>query len=57
MIQLLWKFQINYNKKINSLWNHLIKNPEYLKLYSYVLKDYQQFGHTVEGDESKDKNG
>ncbi|GFY10968.1 integrase catalytic domain-containing protein [Trichonephila clavipes] len=43
-------------KKLNSLWNRLKREPNYLKLYRDFLKEYKELGHMQEVDE-KEKSG
>ncbi|GFU88975.1 integrase catalytic domain-containing protein [Trichonephila clavipes] len=38
-------------KKLNSLWNRLKREPNYLKLYRDFLKEYKELGHMQEVDE------
>ncbi|GFS70639.1 DUF5641 domain-containing protein [Trichonephila clavipes] len=41
-------------KKLNSLWNRLKREPNYLKLYRDFLKEYKQLGHMQEVDEKEE---
>ncbi|GFW18186.1 integrase catalytic domain-containing protein [Trichonephila clavipes] len=40
-------------KKLNSLWNRLKCEPNYLKLYRDFLKEYKELGHMQEVDEKE----
>ncbi|GFV43333.1 integrase catalytic domain-containing protein [Trichonephila clavipes] len=41
-------------KKLNSLWNRLKREPNYLKLYRDFLKEYKELGHMQEVDEKEE---
>ncbi|GFX89316.1 uncharacterized protein TNCV_1340151 [Trichonephila clavipes] len=41
-------------KKLNSLWNRLKREPNYLKLYRDFLKEYKELGHMQEVDEREE---
>ncbi|GFY26302.1 integrase catalytic domain-containing protein [Trichonephila clavipes] len=41
-------------KKLNSLWNILKREPNYLKLYRDFLKEYKELGHMQEVDEKEE---
>ncbi|GFS80306.1 uncharacterized protein TNCV_3447581 [Trichonephila clavipes] len=41
-------------KKLNSLWNRLKREPNYLKLYKDFLKEYKEIGQMQEVDEKEE---
>ncbi|GFW79582.1 DUF5641 domain-containing protein [Trichonephila clavipes] len=41
-------------KKLNSLWNRLKREPNYLKLYRDFSKEYKELGHMQEVDEREE---
>ncbi|GFT78884.1 integrase catalytic domain-containing protein [Trichonephila clavipes] len=41
-------------KKLNSLWNRLKREPNYLKLYRDILKEYKELGYMQEVDEKEE---
>ncbi|GFV94093.1 integrase catalytic domain-containing protein [Trichonephila clavipes] len=41
-------------KKLNSLWNRLKREPNYLKLYRDFLKEYKELSHMQEVDEKEE---
>ncbi|GFX33004.1 integrase catalytic domain-containing protein [Trichonephila clavipes] len=41
-------------KKLNSLWNRLKREPNYLKLYRDFLKEYEELGYMQEVDEKEE---
>ncbi|GFX23669.1 integrase catalytic domain-containing protein [Trichonephila clavipes] len=41
--------------KLNSLWNRLKREPNYLKLYRDFLKEYKELGHMQEVDEREER--
>ncbi|GFX00195.1 integrase catalytic domain-containing protein [Trichonephila clavipes] len=41
-------------KKLNSLWNRLKREPNYLKLYRDFLKEYKELDHRQEVDEREE---
>ncbi|GBO10843.1 hypothetical protein AVEN_104994-1 [Araneus ventricosus] len=44
-------------KKLNSLWNRFVKDPELLTLYSNFMHEYLELGHMYEIKEIEEKSG
>ncbi|GBO46709.1 hypothetical protein AVEN_268596-1 [Araneus ventricosus] len=44
-------------KKLNSLWNRFVKDPELLTLYSKFMHEYLELGHMYEIKEIEEKSG